>query len=85
MRPMMNSTKSLHDQIIETTQVQRHNGTCAVGEWLPLADAAPAVQMAVADEIDEAIASDMRQETPGPNTDEAGMVVVAGNTWIYDR
>lgn len=71
-------------QIIETTEVRRHNGQCAYGEWLPLADLPSSVQEAISDEIVEATCREMRRE-PHRNTDESGRVDVAGQSWLYRR
>lgn len=48
-------------------------------------DQVPAdVRDAVADEVAECIAADMRHEERA-NTDSHGMVMVGGQRWVYDR
>jgi len=77
----------MEQQIIDTTEVRRHNGQCAYGEWLDLSDedVPAAVREAVADEIAEAMCRDMRRAAPAGNTDAAGRVNVGGIIWIYRR
>ena len=79
---------ALHDQIVETTEVRRHNGQCAYGECLDLSDeeVPEHVREAVTDEVAEAICRDMRREPhPAGNTDDAGRVEVGGVVWLYRR
>jgi hypothetical protein len=78
---------ALREQIIETTECRRHNGQTAYGKWMPLADADPYIQDAVADTIAECISADMKHQ-PSPdesNTDESGRIDVGGEIWIYRR
>lgn len=75
-------------QIVSTTEVRRHNGQCAYGDWLDLGDeAVPGyVRDEVADEIVEAMLRDVRREPHvGGNTDEGGRINVGGEIWIYRR
>lgn len=76
---------SLEDQIMETTEVRRHNGQCPYGPWLPLADAPEPVQVDVSAEVAEAMFGDMRQTQARGNTDTTGTVNVGGNLWQYRR
>lgn len=76
----------LTTQIIETTEVRRHNGQCEYGDWEPLADQPPHVIEAVADEIAEAMFRDIRHEPAADeNTDDGGTVQVGGMRWVYRR
>lgn len=78
-------TKSLEDQIVETTEVRRQNGQCEYGEWMELSDAPEHVQEAVSDEIAERMHADMRREKVRTNTDDSGMVDIGGEKWVYRR
>ena len=77
----------MEQQIIDTTEVRRHNGQCAYGEWLDRSDedVPAAVREAVADEVVEAMCRDMRREPSSGNTDDAGRVNVGGMIWLYRR
>ena len=81
----MATTKSLYEQIVETTEVRRHNGQCAYGDWIALSDAPASVQEAIADEIAEAMSRDMRREPEQANTDDAGSVEFGGDRYVYRR
>ena len=76
---------SLATQIIETTEVRQHNGQCAYGPWIPLAEAEPHVREAVSDEVAETWMRDVRHEPATENTDDAGRVEVGGEIWLYRR
>lgn len=75
---------NLEQQIIQTTEARRHNGQCGYGEWEPLADLPEHVAAAIADEVAECMAADMRRESR-INTDEAGLVEIGGQGWEYRR
>lgn len=70
--------KSLEEQVVETTEVRRHNGQCAYGPWYPLSSDRlyPSERDAIVSEI---------VEVSGTNTDESGRVEIDGATWIYRR
>lgn len=76
---------ALVDQIIETTEVRRHNGQCGYGPWIGLVEAPPHVQEVVSDEIVEALSRDLRHEAKDANTVEHGNVEVGGVKWLYRR
>lgn len=72
-----------------TTEVRRHNGQCAYGPWVLLADL-PAemahVAEAISDEVVEASCRDMRHESHADgNTDDSGSVTIGGQRWLYRR
>lgn len=75
-----------YEIIVNSTEVRRHNGQCAYGEWIPLEDClSTEVIEEVAGEIISAMFRDMRQEARSGNTDESGMVEVGGQMWVYSR
>ena len=78
---------SLEQQIVDTTEVRRHNGQCEYGEWVDLTseDVPQVVRQAVAEEIAEAMCRDIRHQPSGGNPDEEGMVLVGSETWVYRR
>lgn len=77
----------LEQQIIDTTEVRRHNGQCEHGDWIDLGseDIPGNVRSAIADEIAEAMGRDMRHEPSLGNTDDRGMVEIGGQAWVYRR
>ena len=72
-------------QIIDTTEVRRHNGQCEYGEWEPLNEQTPDIVEAISDEIVDAMCRDMRREPTAKNTDETGIVNIGGQSWVYRR
>ncbi len=74
-----------YEMIVNSTEVRRHNGQCAYGEWEPLDDQFPSVIDAVVEEILAAQCSEMRQEPQSGNTDEDGIVTVGCQMYVYSR
>jgi hypothetical protein len=69
--------------IIRSTEIRRHNGQCAFGEWLTLDEADHDTREAVVAEVQECQCRDMRREAGNGNTEYSGRVRVNGQIWIY--
>jgi hypothetical protein len=73
----------MSEAIISTTEVRRHNGQCAYGQWMPLDEQFDEVVEAIVAEILECTCRDMRHEESNGNTESRGRVVVGGQVWLY--